>query len=663
MLFQILFFLLSLTYSQESEIIIGIDLGTTYSAVGIYRETGVEIIANDQGNRITPSVVAFTDDDILVGEAARNQITQNPRNTIFEIKRLIGRTYDDKEVQRDIKTFPFRIINKDNKPFVEVTYKGEEAVFSPEEISAMILRKMAKIASDYIGEKVTKAVITVPAYFTDAQRQATKDAGVIAGLDVMRIVNEPTAASMAFGLNSIKKEKQILVYDLGGGTFDVSLLNIENNVFEVAATSGDTHLGGSDFDQRIQKYLVDICIKKYKKDPSRNARAMSKLRKESERAKIALSSEEQFKIEIEGLMEDVDFSFVLTRARFNELNMDLFKKTLNPVRMVLEDANIKKKDIDEIVLVGGSTRIPKIQELISDFFNGKKPNKGVNPDEAVAHGAAIQGAVINEVEGTNDVVLVDATPLTLGIEVAGGVMAVIIPRGTHVPTKKTQVFTTTSDNQREVNIKVYEGERSMTQDNHLLGNFMLKGIKKAKRGIPKIDVTFEVDVNGILRVTAQDKKSGVKEGVTITSEKGRLTEEQIQKMIREAEMRSEEDKKIKDMIEARNMLEKFAYSIRDEIIDDESLKERMIESDKKIILEGVDEILDFLEREMHPTVEKCDEMYDKLDKIVHPIFRRYGVIHHTKEEFKSQQKQNEEYVEDDDFFGNNSDDEDNKREL
>lgn len=471
--------------------VIGIDLGTTYSCVGIYKNGRVEIIANELGNRITPSFVAFTDDERLVGEAAKNQASSNPDRSIYSVKRLIGRDYKDKEVQQDKKLLPYSIVDRNGKPYIESSVVGGATKqMAPEEISAMVLTKMKEIAENYLGQDVKNAVITVPAYFNDAQRQATKDAGAISGLNVMRIINEPTAAAIAYGLDKKagSSEKTILVFDLGGGTFDVSLLTIDGEIFEVEATSGDTHLGGEDFDQRVLQHFLKLIKKKYNKDISKDNRAISKLKGEVEKAKRDLSSVIQTKIEIENLVEGVDFKETLTRARFEELCADLFKKTLKPVEIVLDDAGYEKSDIDEIVLVGGSTRIPKIQQLIKDFFNGKEPNRGINPDEAVAYGAAVQGGILGGEadEDTAGILLIDVAPLTLGIETVGGVLTPIIPKGTVIPSKKSQTFTTYQDNQETVTIKIFEGERAMTKDNHPLGNFDLTGIPQAPRGVPQI---------------------------------------------------------------------------------------------------------------------------------------------------------------------------------
>uniref|UniRef100_A0A8C5QLH5 Endoplasmic reticulum chaperone BIP n=1 Tax=Leptobrachium leishanense TaxID=445787 RepID=A0A8C5QLH5_9ANUR len=596
--------------------VVGIDLGTTYSCVGVFKNGRVEIIANDQGNRITPSYVAFTlEGERLIGDAAKNQLTSNPENTVFDAKRLIGRTWNDPSVQQDMKYLPFKVFEKKTKPHIQIEMEGQAKTFAPEEISAMVLVKMKETAEAYLGKKVTHAVVTVPAYFNDAQRQATKDAGTIAGLNVMRIINEPTAAAIAYGLDKKEGEKNILVFDLGGGTFDVSLLTIDNGVFEVVATNGDTHLGGEDFDQRVMEHFIKLYKKKTGKDVRKDNRAVQKLRREVEKAKRALSAQHQARIEIESFFEGEDFSETLTRAKFEELNMDLFRSTMKPVQKVLEDADLKKSDIDEIVLVGGSTRIPKIQQLVKEFFNGKEPSRGINPDEAVAYGAAVQAGVLSGDQDTGDLVLLDVCPLTLGIETVGGVMTKLIPRNTVVPTKKSQIFSTASDNQPTVTIKVYEGERPLTKDNHLLGTFDLTGIPPAPRGVPQIEVTFEIDVNGILRVTAEDKGTGNKNKITITNDQNRLTPDEIERMVTDAEKFAEEDKKLKERIDSRNELESYAYSLKNQIGDKETIEKAVEEKIEWLESHQDADIEDFKTKKKELEDTEKDELYCSSSRI------------------------------------------------
>ncbi|CAD6584548.1 MAG: ATPase with role in protein import into the ER [Tremellales sp. Tagirdzhanova-0007] len=606
--------------------VIGIDLGTTYSCVAVQRGGKVEIIANDQGNRITPSWVAFTEEERLIGDAAKNQAPQNPTNTVFDAKRLIGRTFDDNDVQKDVKHWPFKLVNKGGKPMIQVEHRGDLKDFTPEEVSAMVLTKMKETAEAYLGHKVTHAIVTVPAYFNDAQRSATRDAGTIAGLTVLRIVNEPTAAAIAYGLDRTgKAETQIIVYDLGGGTFDVSLLSIEDGVFEVLATAGDTHLGGEDFDNRIMDYLVKQYKRKSDVDVSKNNRAMGKLKREVEKAKRTLSSQMSTKIEIEAFEGGNDFSETLTRAKFEELNMDLFRKTMKPVEQVLKDAGVKKDEIDDIVLVGGSTRIPKVQQLLKEYFNGKEPSKGINPDEAVAYGAAVQGGILSGEEGSGGVLLIDVCPLTLGIETTGGVMTKLIGRNSVVPTKKSQIFSTAVDNQPTVRIQVFEGERSMTKDNNLLGEFDLTNVPPAPRGVPQIEVTFEIDANGILRVSAQDKGTGKSNSITITNDQRRLSADDIERMVREAEEFADEDAAIKKKIEAMNGLQNFIFSLKAQVNDPEGMGGKISEEDKETILAAIKEKSDWLEENPDAEADDYEEQLSAFQAVVSPISAKmYG---------------------------------------
>ncbi len=596
-------------------------MGTTYSCVAVWQNGKVEIIANDQGNRTTPSYVAFDGSEHMVGDSAKNQVSSNPTNTIFDAKRIIGRDFDDPVVQSDSKHWPFKVINVGGKPYFEVQYEGSTKKFSPEQISSMVLTKMRQTANAFIGQEVKDAVITVPAYFNDSQRQATKDAARIAGLNVLRIINEPTAAALAYGLDKKSDgELNVLVFDFGGGTHDVSLLTLEDGLLEVRATCGDSKLGGEDLDNKLVDYCATEFNKKHKCDMRTSAKSMRRLRTACERAKRILSTVAQTTVEVDSLFDGIDYKTTITRAKFEELCMEFFRKAMDPVGRVLIDAKMDKPSVHEIVLVGGSSRIPKIRQMLSDFFGGKKLNESVNPDEAVAYGAAVQAAILSgqQDEKLEGIVLRDVSPLSLGLETVGGIMSNLIDRNTPIPCKKSKIYSTYSDNQTVVSIQIFEGERKFTKDNNKLGIFDLTEIPPAPRGVPQIEVTFDIDQNGILNVTAVEKSSNKSKNITITNKSGRLDEERIKKMIEEAQQFEEADNKRKASIDAKNDLENYIHSVKQSSTDQNAAN--VIDAETKSKLESMcAELSKFVEE--NPTEEK--EVYEtkrkELEDVWNPI--------------------------------------------